>query len=167
MALQTGRSQHSYSFDADTLMSDGGTAHTTSEQAEVSSAAAFLDFGNTTSGPSVEQVAYTKGDLVIDVTAFDFTTGDETAQVILQLSDRSDFDESMGVVVNKCVALAMGDDGGVAAGAGADDDSATGRNVVGVDNEHKGTVYRYARLFVVVAGTTPSITFSAFWAERK
>lgn len=162
MALQTGRSHNSYSIDVSTRLEDGAAAITSA-----GAGSDVLDFGNITSGPAVEQVARTKGSLIIDVSAFDFTTGDETAVIIYQLSDNASgagtgFDAS-DTIVNK-VAVPFGAAGGIASSA-ADDDSALGRSVVDVDNEHKGTIYRFARVFVVPGGTTPSITFTAFLGE--
>lgn len=167
MPQQTGPSAFSFTPDAATQLKDAG-AITSSAAAQVGGSDQVLDFGNITSGPAVEQAAYTRAELVIDVSAFDFTTGDEVASIILQLSDNASgagtgFDAS-DTIVTKAV-VSMGADGGQAAAAGADDESATGRVRLGVDNEHKGTVFRFARLFTVVGGTTPSINYQAWLAE--
>ncbi len=157
MSGQTGLRQNSYSYDLSTLLEDGAAAITAA-----GAGSDELDFGGTSPGPGVAQVAYTKGHVVVDISAFDFTTGDEEAEILVQLGTVSGF--GSGVIVNRAV-LAMGAAGGMAS-SGADDDSALGRLVIGVDNEFKGTVYRYMRVFVTVAGTTPSITFTAFLAPE-
>lgn len=162
MSGQTGRSQNSFTPDALTTLKDAG-AVTSTAAAQVGGSDRVLDFGNTTSGPAVEQVAYTKGDLVIDVSAFDFGNSDETALIVFQLSDDASgngagFDGG-DTVVNKA-AVPMGLAGGLA-GSTADNESATGRVTIKVDNEHKGTLFRFARLFTIVGGTTPSINYTA------
>lgn len=155
--------QNSYTFDALTQLHDGA-AITASGAGEVNSVAQELDFGSLSPGTLVENIAYTRFDMVVDVTAFDFTTGDETAVLILQLGTVSGF--GSGTIVNRA-AVSFGADGGLAAAAGADDDSALGRVVVGADNEHKGTVFRFARLFAVMGGTTPSISPTVFLADLR
>lgn len=157
-----GASQHSFTFDAETLLHDGA-AIAASGAGEVDSVAKVLDFGRVS--PQGESfVAYTAGKLVVDVRAFEFGDADEFAQVIYQLSDDAS-ENGVGfdggdAVVNKAV-MPFGAAGGLADST-ADADSAIGRNVLGVDNEFKGDVFRFARLFVVVGGTTPSISPFAF-----
>lgn len=166
MSLQTGRAQQSVTFDVLTQLQDA-VALTSSQAGEVATVARVLDFGNVTSGPSAEQVAYTRAKLVADVTAIDGTTGDESYQIVLQLSDDASgngvgFDAG-DTVVNKAV-IPIGDAGGVASST-ADDDYAVGRRYITVDNESAGVVFRFARAFLVIAGTTPSITANVFLTQ--
>ncbi|MCP4251061.1 MAG: hypothetical protein GY778_28825 [bacterium] len=164
MPQQTGPSAFSVTPDVETQLKDAG-AVTASGAAQVAASDKVLDFGNITSGPAVEQVAYTRGDLVVDISALDFGSSDEFYQIVYQLSDDASgngvgFDLG-DTVVNKAV-VAVGLAGGVA-GSGADDDSeAPQRKVIGVDNEFDGDSFRFARLFTVVGGTTPSIDYTAF-----
>lgn len=158
MSMQTGLRQHSFPVDLSTLLEDGAAAIIAD-----GAGSEELDFGNVTSGPAVAQVAYTKATLVVDVSAFDFGNTDEEARITVQLGTVSGF--GSGVIANK-VTLPMGLAGGIA-GSGADNDTAVGRFTVDVDNEHKGTVYRFMRLWVDVAGTTPSITFTAWLVPQS
>lgn len=155
-----GFSQHSYTFDLQTRLRDSALAARTVTAAE----ADVLDFGNVTSGPAVEQVAYTNGYLVIDVASIDRTTGDEAYDIVLQLSDDASgngvgFDAGDVVVAKLAVHL------GEELGPDADPDAAaSGRIVVKVDNERLGTIFRFMRLATVVAGTTPIISYGAFYS---
>ncbi len=160
-------SQHSFTLDAATQLKDAGLV-ATSAAAQVGGSDRVLDFGNVTSGPAVEQVAYTEGDLVIDVSAVEFDTGDEVFSIVYQLSDDASANgvgfDGGDVVVNMAV-VPMGDVGGLA-GSTADDESGAGRVVVRVNNRHKGTLFRFARVFTVVAGTIATgINYTAFLSK--
>lgn len=163
MSLQTGRSQRSFTFDADTQLKDAGAISATAA-AQVGGSDRVLDFGNVSPGPAVEQVAYVMGWLVLDITELDRTTADEFYDLVFQLSDNASaagtgFDAG-DFVTPKCVihlGEELGDDGD------ADGDAtALGRIVVGVDNERLGTLFRFARMDTVVGGTTPTINYTAF-----
>ena len=156
------QTQNSYTFDAENLLHDAA-AITATGAGQVSAAAKEIDFGNLSPGTNVLNVAYTRADLVIDVRAFDFGNGDETAVLVFQLGTVSGF--GSGTIVNRD-AVPFGLAGGLA-GSGADNDSATGRVVVAVDNQHKGTIFRFARLFAIMGGTTPSIEPFAFLSDLR
>lgn len=151
----TGQSNHSYTFDAETLLKDRADGAETTSAAE----SLVLDFGGLTP-QGVEQVAYTAGVLVVDVDALDGVTGDEFVDLVVQLSDNADF--SMGNVVARGVVHL-----GNALGADGDDQYGTGRVTLGVDNEHNGVLFRFMRLARVVGGTTPSVTYNAFLARKQ
>lgn len=149
-------SQNSYTMDVGMELRDRTDADETATGAE----ALQLDFGNVSSGPAVTQVAYTKGVLVVDVDTLDFTTGDESYDILVQLSDNVAF--ASGNVVTRAVlhlGVALGDDG--------DDQAGLGRLVLGLDNEHNGTLFRFMRLDNVLAGTTPIIGYGAFLAQDQ
>lgn len=148
-------SQHSYTFDASTELRDRADGAETGSGAETK----VLDFGNVTSGLAVTQVAYVAGSLVIDVDALDFTTGDESYDILVQLSDNATF--SSGNVATKAKVHL-----GAAEGADGDDQSGLGRLVIGVDNEFQGTLFRFMRLANVLGGTSPSITYEAFLSRN-
>ena len=158
MSLQTGLRQHSFPVDLSTLLEDGAAAITAD-----GAGSEELDFGGVSPGPAVTQIAYTKGTFVVDVSAFEFGDSDEEVRITVQLGTVSGF--GSGVIANK-VTLPMGLVGGIA-GSGADNDTAVGRMTVDVDNEHKGTVYRFMRLWVDVGGTTASITFTAWLVPQS
>ena len=157
------QSQHSYTLDADKILHDGAVLAADSP-GEIATVEKVVDFGATASGTSVENTAFGKYDMVVDVRAVESGTADEGYQFIFQLSDTADF---TGVVVNRAV-VSVGVDGGLLATSGADDDYALGRRVVGVDNEHAGTIYRYGRVLIVIVGTIATGIEGFVWlAEKK
>jgi hypothetical protein len=82
--------------------------------------------------------------MVVDTSAIDVTTGDETYRVMLQGSNVVDF--SSGVVELGSVVI-----------------NASGRMEVPVSNERgQGVYYRYLRAYNDVGGTTPSINSTIF-----
>ena len=156
-----GFSQHSFTFDLQNRLRDSTLAAVTSSQAE----ADVLDFGNTTSAPVGEQVAYTEGYLVIDVSAGDFGNADEVYDVVVQLSDNASGGGS-GFAGGDLVVGKVAAHFGVALGPDADPDvdPIMGRVVVKVDNERLGQTFRFMRIATVVAGTSPSLAYGAFFA---
>ena len=145
-----GASQNSYTLDANMRLEDGVTTFTTAGGGgigQVGAADAILDFGSSAG------VAFTPAAWVTDVDTIEFTTGDENYHIFYQLSNSATM--ASGVVSK--AALHMGD-----AANNYADDTADGRVVVGVDNEYKGTVYRYGAIWVLAAGTTAVITVRSF-----
>ncbi len=153
-----GGSQHSFTFDADTLLKDRADGSETTSAAET----LILDFGGLAPGTGIEQVAYTKGEVVVDVDVIDSVTGDETVQLIVQLSDNVVF--SSGNVAVRGI-IHLGDV--VGGGADVDDQFGVGRVILGVDNEFLGTRFRFMRLARLVGGTSPAITYNAFFARKQ
>lgn len=104
-------------------------------------------------------------DLVVDVTALEKDTGDESYTVVLEGSPDAAFGTAANIVVMARIVL-----GAAAATAMAPTGSAgasnTGRYLVPVRNEIGGTTYRYARIRTVVAGTVVTgINYTAFLAK--
>jgi hypothetical protein len=131
--------------DVLTELKDAGVLDT-SAACQVDSTDQILDLGT----------GFMNADMVIDLTAIEVDTGDELYIIGWQLSSKADFADT----IVEAVSLKMGD----AAVLPGDADTAIGRYTVPVHNNYGGTVYRYARLFVTIAGTiTPGgINFSAF-----
>ena len=100
------------------------------------------------------------GYLIADVTAIDTVTGDEVYTLVLEGSP----DAAFGTAANITV-LAMQKIGGATGAAPLGTADTAGRYCVPFRNERNGVTYRYARLYTVIAGTTPSLTFSAFLAK--
>jgi len=153
--------QNSFTFDADTLLQDA-VSISASAAGVVATVARVLDFGVTQSGTGIVNVAYTAFDFIVDVRVIDSTTGDEAYMFVLQLCNDTDADgtlfEAADAVVSRVI-LPIGDQTGVAVAAtNSDDVFALGRYVCGADNRYGGVLYRYARLFMVLTGTTPIIT---------
>jgi hypothetical protein len=94
--------------------------------------------------------------MVLDVSAIVVNDTDEIYNIYLEGSNVAAMDSGS-------VALAQIEMGN--ATAPADADTSTGRFVVPFRNEQNGTLYRYVRVYTKVAGTTPSITYSAFIAK--
>lgn len=133
-------------FDTLLQMKDAG-AVTASAGAQVDGSAKVLDIG----------VGYLEASVVIDVSAIDNTSADEKYEIEWQLSNTADF--SAGVIVASVLKL------GDSSTNGGSADSVAGRYTLCVTNEFVGTLYRYARLYHRIAGTTPSINYSAYLAK--
>jgi len=101
--------------------------------------------------------AFFRGAVVIDVSALDIASTDEFYTIILQGSPDSGFGTA-GNIVELC-AIHIGAKGPRL--SDADKDSTTGRYILRFQNELNGATYRYLRLYTVVAGTTPTITYEA------
>ena len=153
----TGASTNSFTFDADTELHDG-VLNVTATGAGVSVTGGVLDFGNVTA-QGVEQVAYFPAHLVVDVSVMDRTTGDETYAVIYQLAD-DDADFSMATRVLVKARMDFGEEVGLDGTAQAA--TAIGRNVIAVDNELQGELFRFARISHLLAGMTPILHYTAF-----
>jgi hypothetical protein len=96
----------------------------------------------------------TDGRTILDVTAFDATTGDERSQITMQFSNSATF--ASGVVNGTSVGF------GAFEVLGGSADPALGRHELPWCNEIAGTQYRYARIYTFGGGTSPSVTYSAF-----
>ncbi len=153
----TGASTHSFTFDALSELHDG-VLDVTATGAGVSTTGGVLDFGNVTP-QGVTQVAYVPGHLVVDVSVMDRTTADEAYAVIYQLAD-DDADFSMATRVLVKARMDFGEEVGLNGTAQAA--TALGRNVIAVDNELQGELFRFARISHLLAGTTPILNYKAF-----
>lgn len=140
-----------HTYDAATVLKDAGLVAATGN-ATVNSVAQILDLGQGT----------TLGLVVLDVTAIESATGDEKFTVILQGSNSSTFASG---VVN----LSSMEFGALAVLTGPPSAApAIGRYEMGFSNNLAGTIYRYLRVRVVVAGTIATgINFSAWLAPQS
>jgi hypothetical protein len=101
-------------------------------------------------------------DLIMDVTAIEIDTTDESYAIVLEGSPDSDFGTAANIVVlnRRIVGHAS-----AAAMAPAGVTSTVGRYLDPVRNEINGTTYRYLRLRTVVAGTIATgINYLSFLA---
>jgi hypothetical protein len=92
--------------------------------------------------------------LIVDVSAIDTTSGDESYRLRVQVSNSATF--ASGIFCP--VTLELGD----STVTGNSADSATGRYEVPFSNEVNGVTYRYVRVNQVIAGTTPSYTAAIY-----
>jgi hypothetical protein len=131
-----------FTYDAALLLA-ASAAHTT---AQTDVGATILDLG----------AGLVCGHLVIDVTGIDVANSDEYYTISLEGSN-------VAAMTSGSVELAVSRMGNTT--APGDADTAVGRFVAPFRNEQNGVTYRYVRLSTLVAGTSPSITFSAFIAK--
>ena len=134
-------SQHTY--DNATLIRATAAAITATETGSI-----ILDVG----------AAMLKGDLVINYSGLDVATGDEAYTFMLEGSPDAAFGTAANITV--CAMQRIG--GATGATPVGTADAAAGTITIPFRNERNGTVYRYLRLYTLIAGTTPSIVFQAF-----
>jgi hypothetical protein len=150
MSYTAAKSRPTYTFDALLEFKDAGLV-AASAAAQVDAAAKVVTLGT----------GVFKGVMVIDVTAIEVASGDESYKIAVELSDNSGF--SSGTEFEKC-ALVLGD----ATIHGGDVDSAVGRYVLPFDNRAAdGATYSYARIYTTVGGTVATgINYTAFAAAE-
>lgn len=144
-------------FDSLLQFADGAAAMTASGAAEVSSSAQVLDLGS----------GNVHGDVVVDVSAIKISANDEIYTIYLQLSSDADFGTAGNI--HDAAAFVIG--AKEALFSDSDKDGVIGRYLLGLRNDMSlagvPTTYRYARLYAVIGGTSPSITFSAYLAKQQ
>lgn len=140
-------------FDVNLQLKDSGSAVTADALATVGGSTATLDVG---SGAFLDAV------LVVDVSAMDVASTDESYKLRLIGSNSSSFASGIAVLATLELGVATSMNG--SAGA-ADANKTTGRWVLPFYNQAGTTIYRYLRLALDVGGTTPSITYTAFVAK--
>ena len=132
----------SFQYDDATALKDAGLIDATTTGSTI------LDIGK----GMVDNV------LVLDVSAVEVATGDEKYTTHLEGSNVADMSSGSVTLAN----IPMGN-----ATAPADAATGVGRFVVPFRNEQNGTIYRYVRLYTLVAGTVATgINFTAFLAKR-
>ncbi len=136
--------KRSFIFDSQLELKDAGLV-AASAAAQVDSAAKILDLG----------LARIDATVVIDVTAVEIASNDERYDIVAQFSNSASF--ASGIVDGAVLVL------GAHELLPGDTDSTTGRYELKVTNEYDGTLYRYMRLYTVVAGSIATgINYSAF-----
>lgn len=138
-------SQHTY--DNALLLRPDGAAITATE-----TSATILDLGT----------GLLEGYVIFDVTALDVTTGDESYKFMLEFSP----DAAFGTAGNIRVVAQLHIGGATATAPNGAADT-IGRFTLPFRNERNGSTYRYARLYTLIAGTSPSIDFSAWIAKDE
>lgn len=145
-----------FPFDTELQLHDGATAVTADGAGQVGGAAKIIDM--------IGAANFT-ADLVIQVTALDITTGDESYEFLLQGSSSATFASDIATLGR----IKLGDS--TTLGSGVSADSAIGTHVAGVHNHvtQVGGVssYRYIRVFIDVTGTTPSFTGKIYLSNIK
>jgi D-serine deaminase-like pyridoxal phosphate-dependent protein len=135
-----------YTFDANTELSDQTAAVTASAAATVDGSAKIIDFGANT---RVDAWA------VINVTALDIASNDELYTFTIQGSSSASFASD----IQNLASISFG---ATEVRPGGAIDSTVGQYEVGFTNEQDDVIYRYVRLYRTIAGTSPTITSTAF-----
>ena len=138
-----------YNQDIELIFHDGGAAITADGAGQVASAAKIHDVG----------AARFEAVMLIDVSALDIVSNDERYIICVQGSSSATF-------ASNIENLAMIELGATEVRAGGAKDSGIGRYELPFMNEQNEVIYRYLRIYVDVAGTSPSATFKA-WASTK
>ena len=125
--------------DVLTVLEDGAAAKTASGAGQVDGSAKELDVG---SARLPREAA-----VEIDVTAMDVADGDETYFIKIEGTNTAGFG---GTVVQLAEIEITG----------------TGKYILPVANEQADTVYQYLREYHTIAGTSPSLTFTARLSVR-
>lgn len=147
-----------YSVDANLIFSDGLTALTASGVSTVGGVPQTLDLGGN-QGTSPLQQARFEAVAIVDVTAIKVSSLNETYLLMVNVSNDPAF--GAGNVVNAGAMLLSAINTGSVVNSQA---SVTGRYELMFTNNIAGSLYEYGQLYVVVGGTTPSITFDSFVA---
>lgn len=93
--------------------------------------------------------------LVVDITALDIASANELVTFVLRGSANADMSDPQQLAILQV--------GATASRLGGAIDSVIGRYLVEAANEAPmGTEWEYVDLDVIVSGTTPSVTFSAY-----
>lgn len=146
-----------YNFDANLVLSDG-SAVTADGYTTVGGSTATLDLGGNQSTSPTQQARIEMA-CVLEVSAIDTTSSDERYNIKILGSNDSAW-ASGNVVSLAEFSLGYG-------GAGVPTTlatSTTGEYEMFFATEQDDVKYQYIRMYVDVAGTTPSITFQAYCA---
>jgi len=158
---------HGYLFDVNLQLKDAGLV-AASAAAQVGGVNKILDLNNGAAAPpanvSGSSTGFYDANLILLVTALETDSSDESFRVYLQFSNSATF--ASGIVTYCSVFL--GHHSSTVAPPGTDGESTAGRYVVPFTNEINGTIYRYMRLYTVVAGTIATgINYSAYVTQDK
>jgi hypothetical protein len=140
-----------FHLDLNLLLSDGATL-TSSAAGQVSSAAKVIDFKDD----------FFSGEFVADVTALVINDNDEKYVLILEGSDTDSF---TAADTDQLAVMELGAQE-VKSGTTQQDDT-VGRYSIGFTNHRNGKQYRYGRLYVAIAGTSPSITLGNVFLAKQ
>jgi hypothetical protein len=146
-----------YTFDVNNQLSDNAAAYTASGYLQAGGADGVVDLGGN-QGTSPVQLARIDAMAIFDVTAIDITSGNERYTLKILVSN----DPAFLTGVFEAAAIGMGK--GSAGTPATQGDSVIGRYEVGFTNQVAGSIYQYAKAYLVVAGTTPSISIFSFIA---
>ncbi len=140
--------QKSFTFDSSLELKDAGLV-ASSAAATVDSAAKIIDLGT----------GAVDSEVVIDISAIETASTDEIYTVKIQGSNSATF--SSGIVELGSMEL------GHATPLTGDTTTTTGRYIICFSNNQNGTIYRYVRIYTVVAGSVATgINYTAFLVKE-
>jgi hypothetical protein len=147
-----------YSFDINLVLSDGIVPLTATGYAQANGQSAILDLGGN-QGTNPQQRARIDAVAVIDVTTIKTSAGNEKYNLMVLVSNDPAFGAGN---VEMAAEISLG------AGAARDGinmlTSPIGRIELPFCTQIAGMLYEFAALYIVEAGTLPSITVSSFVA---
>ena len=142
--------QANYLYDADLALKTAGLI------AASAAVATVVDVGSAT--------AFFKGEVVIDVTALEIASNDEIYDIVLQGSTVAAFATDTAIEELCSITLSAAE----VKRTDSNSDSTTGRYIMPYTNERNGTLYRYLRLYTIVAGTIATgINYKAYLSVSK
>lgn len=145
-----------YAIDTELKLQDAGLVAASAAGTNI------LDLGAGTVDTAT--AGYTDGNVFLNVTALEVASGDEFYTIHYQLSNDADFGTDTNI--HEGGSIAIGADGARSTDANAADD-AVGIYLLPFINERAGTLYRYLRLYIVVAGTIATgINFEAYLVKN-
>lgn len=149
-------------YDVDLALEDSLAANGTSSPIVASQAGLLLNVAKVIDlGDGVVE-----GYMIVDIDAIDIDEADELYEIFLQGSNVAAF-ATAGVIRNlSALELGSGEVLTNATATAGDEGAAGARYVVPFRNVINGTVYRYVRAQLVIAGTGPSIT-TQIWLSIK
>jgi len=145
---------HQFTLDDNLQLKDAGLVAADAAWT-VSAAAQILDVGgNSSSGIGAARFV---GAVLIDVSAIEIASGDETYALSIQGSSSATFAST----IQELACLRLGDASTI--GSARDVDSTVGRYLLPFTNEQDSVVYRYIRGYTDVSGTIATgINFTAY-----
>ena len=174
--LWAGAGDRTYSFDANMALADGAIAQTASGYAQYGGADGIVDLGGnqnvTITLPSIAdstsitpQQARIDAVCVVDVTAIDISSGNETYRLCVVGSNDPNFGSGKVNCLGE-MEIGKGASLGFVNGQDAPTVPAIGglRYEIPFSSEQANVKYEFVKLYLVLGGTTPSITFKAFVA---
>jgi hypothetical protein len=141
--------QKGFTFDAQHLCKDAG-AVTSSAAAQVGGSNRIIDLGD---------AARVDARAIVDVSAIDVSSGDEAYTIEVQVSSSATFASDIAVA-----GIARLGHSSVSFESAST--AAPHRREIAFTNEINGTLRRYLRVFHRIAGTTPSINYTAALARE-
>ena len=155
-----------YNFDKFMQLADGAAATTANGIAQVAAASKILDLGAPLSRTDlgiVGELGRMKIAVIIDISAMITANTDDIYHIDIMGSNVSDGTKPVhlgGLKVGNFTLIPNGSTGAASTGAGST--SSAGRFIIFADTIQNDVAYEFIYLYNTVAGTSKSITYTAF-----